>query len=132
MLTAPTGENGAGTAIEGLLQDEPGHGRGIVHRIRVGHAGDARVPAGDGGPCTRGDIFLVLLAGFPQMNVHVQQAGDDPFAGGVHFFDPGHPIGRQIESRLHLGDPSVFNQNVTRAVHAPGGIDHAPAAKKKT
>jgi hypothetical protein len=51
--------------------------RVVAHAARVGHHGDAREAAGDRRRGARGDRLLVLAPRLAEVDVHVDEAGDD-------------------------------------------------------
>ena len=72
-------------AFRRFSPDEFGHGPTVVDGIRVGHAGDGAEAARNGGLASGSDRLFVLVSRFPQMGVHIDQAGNDYLPAEIQY-----------------------------------------------
>src|SRR5713101_4587332 len=112
----------------------------VVDRIGIRHAGHGREAARGRGARAAGDGLLILVAGLPEMDVDVDQAGTDDLAGGVHDL---RALGR-LQILSDLRDAAVGREHVgdgvqsVRRIHDAAALDeeaHAafpPASRKRT
>ena len=111
-----------GGRIHGHLQHLPDNACMSQRRGRIGLAADRRKPSRSGGGSAGGDVFLVLLTWDAEVDVQVDQARRDDFAGAVNHFDvrAGVQIGRD------LAHEAVLDKQVGCGVEILGGVDHPP------
>ena len=70
-------------------------------RVRIGHTGDRRHPAGGRGAPGAGEGFLVFGAGFAQMGAHVDKAGGEAMPPQSTTSTPsGNAIGEQAGAEV--------------------------------
>jgi hypothetical protein len=122
-LTARHGTNGIDTRqvrLRGLFQNVLGHPSVVVHGNGVGHARD-RGEAPGHGRCSPGRHgLLVLLTGFAQVHVHVDEAGTDDH---VRRNLDHHRVRLDGEIPSDPRDPIAFEQEIESTVSAIGRID---------
>ena len=87
------------------VDDKVRHRRVIVDRVGIRHAGNGREATGHGRAPARSNVFLVLLAGLPQVGVDVDEAGCDPGSFSIE-----HLGSSGIQSLTDGSDPAVFDQ----------------------
>ena len=86
------GEHTHGGDLPCAIDDELGHGAGVVDGLRVRHAGDAREAAGGRCGAAAGDVLLVLEAGFAQVNVYVDKPRSNQEPAGLLSYGPFNSI----------------------------------------
>jgi hypothetical protein len=119
-------EHVAGIGPRGLLMDELDRRLRVDRRLGVGDAGDAREPAGQGGPGAGLDRLVFLAARLPEVDVHVDQPRrDDQPAGVDRLVDPADRLGAGAADGDHL---AVADEHVVDPVDPLRRIDHPAAA----
>ena len=99
--------------------------RRVVHRDGVGHGRNRGKSARRGSRRARCDGLLVALAGFAQVDVHVDEAGRHGQAGCVKNFDAVSLF--QLARTGDFGHAAVLEQNVLEGVHADRRVDEMAA-----
>ncbi len=106
-----------------LLPDVPRHFRMVVHRVGVRHADDGGEPPRGGRGRSRPDVLFPLESGIAKVDVHVDQARENPFPGRVDHraVKPlgSFPVGKEIR---YL---SVRNHDAPPFIPSRFGIDHS-------
>src|SRR5437763_736467 len=105
-----------------LRQDVVGDGAVVVDGHGVGHAGGRGEASRRRRAGARRDRLLVLVPGFAQVDVDVDEARADDLAPGVHELGAG----RRGEALADTLDLPVGDEDVLDGVDAVRGIDHAP------
>ncbi len=80
----------------------------------VGHAAYRRKASGGGGPTAGLNSFLIFMARFTKMHVHVDQAGNNYFAFGINnpaFIKGFYPLLHSRRTPRNFDNNSVFNKN---------------------
>ncbi len=109
----------------GLGQDLLGYLPAVVDGSSVGHGADRGEAAPNSRPGPREDRLLSFVARLPQMDVQVDEPGDDDQAACVD-----RSVGRRIDARPHGRDPAAVDKHIARGVEPLRRIDDAAAAEK--
>ncbi len=120
--TQPRAHGALGAGDHGL-----GDGAVVVHRLGVGHAAHGGETARRRRSQARRDVFLVLFAGLPEVDVQVHEAGEHPLPGQ---FQRGHAIANDAlgGAHAHAGNAAVLHDHVTDRVPLIGGVEDASTA----
>ncbi|OPZ62406.1 MAG: hypothetical protein BWY86_00410 [Candidatus Aminicenantes bacterium ADurb.Bin508] len=103
----------------GLVDDEGGDPFVIVHGQGVGHGRDGGETSRGGGTASAGDGLLVFETRFPQVNVHIDESGEDQKPFGVHGFRTGNG-----EVLPDLDDLPPVDEEIGLFVQLLGGVDN--------
>ena len=109
----------------GLGQDPLGDLPPVVDGAGVGHGADRGEAAADGRPDAGEDRLLGLVARLSQVDVHVDESGDDDQAAGVD-----RPVRDRIDGGADRGDTAAVDEHVEEGVEPLRRIDDAAAAEK--
>ena len=96
-----------------------GQRRRINDRLGIRHRRYAGITAGGRRFRTGFEIFFGFLAGFTKMNMHINQAWRDYFAGGIN----EHGIFCR-EVCANGSNFAIVNQYICDFIHFIGGINH--------
>ena len=107
----------------GLEHDELGRGLGVDGGHRVGHAGDRRHAAGQGGGRAGGDGLVLLVARLAEVDVNVDQARADDHAPGVD-----DDLGLLDSPLADRQDSAPADPEVADLVEVLAGVDDPAAA----
>ena len=111
------------------LHERAQDGRVVDGRDRVRHRDQRAEPAGGRRRGAGGDRLLVLLAGGPQMDMGVDECGEEVLAGALDGVDL--VLGGTRVWRRQLGDPSVADQHVVRLVDVRPWVEHVGPADQQ-
>ena len=98
-------------------------GRVVDDRIGIRHTRHAGDAARDGGARPAFEVFPVFVSGFAEVDVHIDQAGQDELTGRV---DDGGAL--RIAVRGPIDDPALADPEIALFVTAGSGIDDASVA----
>jgi hypothetical protein len=104
-----------------LFADQGDGARVIDGRGRIGHAEDGREAAAGGGGGAGGDGFLGGLAGFAEVDVEVDEAGGDDFAGGIEARAGGSGVGGGLGA--DASDLAFEDEQIGVGIEVVGRID---------
>ena len=111
----------------GLLDQAREDDRSVDDGARVRHREDRREPAGRGRSGARRDVLLVLVAGGPQVDVRIDEAGQEHEAVALDRLEIC-----AVEARPDLGDHSLVDADIERvAVEARCRVDDAGAGDQE-
>ncbi len=119
------GQDVGQTGPAGLGQDPFGRLAPVIDGAGVGHGADRREAAADGGPDAGPDGLLGFVPGLPQMDVHIDETGDDDEAAAVD--RPGRSC---VDRRTDRRDPPAVEEDIEEAVEPFRRADDAGAAKE--
>jgi len=114
--------------LPGLAEDEFRYGAIVVDGIGIGHTGHGGEAPGGGGRASRGDGFLVFIARFPEMDMHIDETGGDDEAPQLHDPEAFPSLLAQIEP--DPGNAAALDDDIQPVVQAPAGIDHPCPAEQ--
>ena len=104
-----------------MFDHESGDRGIIVYRSSIRHRAHRRESAGHRRRCTAADCFLVLVARFAQMHVHVDETGSDDQSGRIKYFCA---FGYTVAEIRQSDDAAVLEENIPAGVDALRRIDN--------
>ena len=114
----------AGVSVDDLLLEGEGL-RAVGHGVEVGHRADGRVAAVCGGQRAGADGLLVALAGLPEMDVDIHEAGGNKLPAAID----GLGAGGLKDGRADGGDAAVAHEHVAPA--PASAVDQRPSFKQQ-
>jgi hypothetical protein len=113
-----------GAELAGAPHDQLGHRALVVDRLGVRHAADRREATGGRRARAGLDVFLVFLAGLAQVDVEIDEAGDDPQALDVD-------DAAADQAAADLDDPALRDPDIGDLIDGTrgAGVEHPTAAE---
>ena len=101
-------------------------GRGVDRRLGVGHRQHPAVASGGRRAGARLDVLLVLVSGRPQVDVRIEESGED---GPALRIDQLAVAGLHASRLGELGDPATAHDDVVHSVQSSARVEHAGTAE---